>query len=101
MMILLINSSSSGNPLVFFVLIFLVFWFFMIRPQVKKQKQEKKFRENLKKSDSIVTTGGICGKVSNVSENHIILDVGEGVKLKIKKTAISLELSPNNDNQKK
>ena len=57
-----LQAESSGNPLIFFVLVFGVFWFFMIRPQVKKQKQERKFREEMKKGDKVVTTGGLHGK---------------------------------------
>ena len=50
-----LQAESGGNPLIFFVLVFGVFWFFMIRPQVKKQKQERKFREELKKGDKVIT----------------------------------------------
>ena len=96
-MIFLLQSTGSGNPLIFFVLIFVVFWFFMIRPQIKKQKSERKFRENIQKGDRVVTTGGIHGKVLSVGETHIMIDAGEGVKLKIQKSAISLELSPKKD----
>ena len=67
---ILLNTESGGNPLIFFVLVFGVFWFFMIRPQVKKQKQERKFRENLKKGDKIITSGGLHGKVIEVSEKN-------------------------------
>ena len=64
----------------------------MIRPQVKKQKAERKFREEIKKGDKVVTTGGIHGKVSSVSEGTVLVDAGEGIKLKIEKSAISLDL---------
>ena len=92
-------QAQSGNPLIFFVLIFGVFWFFMIRPQVKKQKDERKFRQNIKKGDKVVTTGGIHAKVTGVSESTVLVDAGEGVKLKIDKSALSLELSPRKSKQ--
>ena len=90
----IILQAQSGNPLIFFVLIFGVFWFFMIRPQVKKQKDERIFRQNIKKGDKVVTSGGIHAKVTSVSESTVLVDAGEGVKLKIDKSALSLELSP-------
>ncbi len=91
---ILLQAQAGGNPLIFFVLIFGVFWFFMIRPQVKKQKAERKFREQIKKGDKVVTSGGIHGKVSSVSEGTVLLDAGDGIKLKIEKSALSLDLSP-------
>tara|TARA_B100000683_G_scaffold135740_1_gene132528 strand:- start:13800 stop:14099 length:300 start_codon:yes stop_codon:yes gene_type:complete len=91
---IILQAQAGGNPLIFFVLIFGVFWFFMIRPQVKKQKAERKFREQIKKGDKVVTSGGIHGKVYSVSEGTVLLDAGDGIKLKIEKSALSLDLSP-------
>ena len=88
-----LQSESGGNPLIFFVLVFGVFWFFMIRPQVKKQKQERKFREELKKGDKVITSGGLHGKVVEVSEKTVKLDVGSSTVLKFDKSGISAELS--------
>ena len=90
---ILLNTESGGNPLIFFILVFGVFWFFMIRPQVKKQKQERKFRENLKKGDKIITSGGLHGKVIEVSEKTVKIDVGSSIVLKFDKSGISAELS--------
>ena len=95
------TNQLFSNQLFFFILIFGVFWFFMIRPQVKKQKSERKFREQIKKGDKVVSTGGIHGKVSSVSEGTVLLDVGEGIKLKIEKSAISLDLSPKKNSTEK
>jgi preprotein translocase subunit YajC len=77
-----LQAESSGNPLIFFVLVFGVFWFFMIRPQFKKQKQERKFREEMKKGDKVVTTGGLHGKVVDISEKTVKIDVSNGMVLK-------------------
>ena len=90
---ILLQAESGGNPLIFFVLVFGVFWFFMIRPQVKKQKQERKFREELKKGDKVITSGGLHGKVVEVSEKTVKLDVGSSTVLKFDKSGISAELS--------
>ncbi|MCX2761947.1 preprotein translocase subunit YajC [Aquimarina muelleri] len=77
-----------------FVLIFVVMYFFMIRPQMQKSKKEKKFAEELKKGDKIVTKSGLHGKVFDFSEknNAVIIETGSG-KLTYDKSAISLEMS--------
>ena len=84
-------ASKEQNPLMTFlplILIIVVFYFFMIRPQVKKQKDLRTYRESLKKGDKIVTTGGIYGKVVDIKDNVIVIDVGEQVRLKIDKSAV-------------
>jgi preprotein translocase subunit YajC len=92
-----LQADSSGNPLIFFVLVFGVFWFFMIRPQVKKQKKERKFREEMKKGDKVVTTGGLHGKVVDISEKTVKIDVSNGMVLKFEKTCVSADLSQTKD----
>ena len=67
----------------------LVFYFFMIRPQMKKQKEGKKFMESLEKGQRIVTIGGVHGKIEEVRETTIIIGVEGGGKLKVEKRAIS------------
>ena len=94
---ILLQAESGGNPLIFFILVFGVFWFFMIRPQVKKQKLERKFRQELKKGDKVVTSSGMHGKVVEVSENTLKLDVGSNIILKFNKSGISAELSNSKD----
>lgn len=77
-----------------FVLIFVVMYFFMIRPQMQKAKKEKKFAEELKKGDKVVTKSGLHGKVFDFIEknNAVIIETGSG-KLTYDKSAISLEMS--------
>lgn len=75
------------------VLIIVVFYFFMIRPQLKKTKEQKKFRENIKIGDKIVTIGGIHGKIADIQETTFMITVEGGVKLKIEKSAISMDAS--------
>lgn len=70
------------------VLMIGVFYFFMIRPQMKKQKELKKFREGLKAGDKIVTIGGIHGKILEISENTVLIQ-SEGTKLRVEKAAVS------------
>ena len=70
------------------VLILIVFYFFMIRPQMKKQKEMKKFRENLKAGDKVVTIGGIHGKLLEVADSTVLIS-SEGTKLRFDKSAIA------------
>ncbi|MEY4603697.1 MAG: preprotein translocase subunit YajC [Bacteroidota bacterium] len=70
------------------ILVVVVFYFFMIRPQTKKQKELKRFRENLQHGDKIVTIGGIHGKILEVAETTVLIN-SEGSKLRIEKAAIA------------
>jgi preprotein translocase subunit YajC len=70
------------------VLIMVVFYFFMIRPQMKKQKELKKFRENLAVGDKVVTIGGIHGKILEISDSTVLIN-SEGSKIRIEKSAVS------------
>ncbi len=70
------------------VLMIGVFYFFMIRPQMKKQKELKKFREGLKPGDKVVTIGGIHGKILEISDATVLIQ-SEGTKLRLEKSAVS------------
>lgn len=76
-----------------FLLIIVVFYFFMIRPQMKRQKELRKYRDSLKKGDKIITTGGIYGKVSEVKDTYITVDIADGVTIKIDKSAVIMDMS--------
>ena len=80
----LLQAAQPGfdySSLILFAAMGLVFYFFMIRPQQKKQKEQKKFREELKKGDLVVTIGGLHGRVYSVDAETITLDVDKGIKL--------------------
>ena len=81
-------AGSQYSSIIMIALLFVVFYFFMIRPQTKKQKELKTFREALGKGDKVVTTGGIYGKILDVKENHFLIEVDSNVKIKIDKAAI-------------
>jgi preprotein translocase subunit YajC len=70
------------------VMVLVVFYFFMIRPQQKKQKELKKFRENLAVGDKVVTIGGIHGKILEINDTTILIN-SEGSKIRFEKSAIS------------
>ncbi|WDF67806.1 preprotein translocase subunit YajC [Sphingobacterium oryzagri] len=75
------------------ILIIVVFYFFMIRPQMKKQKDHKKYIEELGVNSKVVTTAGIHGRIVEVSETTFLVDVGSGVRIRFDKTAIALDAS--------
>ena len=95
--ILLMSGAAGGGgaigQFVPLILIIVVFYFFMIRPQLKKTKEQKKFRENIAKGDKIVTIGGIHAKIVEVQEKTLIIEVEGGHKLKIEKSAVSMDSS--------
>lgn len=73
------------------ILIIVVFYLFFIRPQMKKSKEQRKFRENLNKGDKIITIGGIHGKIVEMKEKQVIVDVGNQMKLTFDKSAIAMD----------
>lgn len=90
------QPAEGQNPMMQFlplILIVVVFYFFMIRPQMKKQKDLKKFREELKKGDKVVTTGGIYGKIFEIQERAIILEVEGQNRLRVDKAAVVKDMS--------
>ncbi|KJF42037.1 preprotein translocase subunit YajC [Draconibacterium sediminis] len=90
------QDGADANPLMSFLpllLIIVVFYFFMIRPQVKRQKETRKFRESLQKGDKVVTTGGIYGKVVKIEETAIQLEIAKDVVIKVDKNGIVKDLS--------
>ena len=94
--LLMSGAQGGGNPIGQFIpliLIIVVFYFFMIRPQLKKSKQQKKFRETIGKGDKVVTIGGIHGKITEVQDKTFIIEVEGGNKLKIEKAAVSMDSS--------
>ena len=83
------EEISKFAPL---LLMFVVVYFLMIRPQQKRQKQEKEFESQLKVGDKIITKSGIHGKIAELGETSVIIETMAG-KLKLERSAISLELS--------
>jgi len=85
------GGAGMSMNLIFILLIFVVFYFFMIRPQMKKQKQAAKFKEEIKKGDRIITIGGLHGKIAEISDKNFIIEVEGGMRIKIEKSAVSME----------
>jgi preprotein translocase subunit YajC len=82
------GAGSMTSSLVMMLLIIVVFYFFMIRPQMKRQKELKSFREGLKKGDNVITSGGIYGKITEVREQMIMLEIDKNVHIKVDKGSL-------------
>ncbi|MFD1154641.1 MULTISPECIES: preprotein translocase subunit YajC [Undibacterium] len=74
------------------VLMFVVLYFLMIRPQMKRQKEQKNMMEALAKNDEVVTSGGILGKVTKVNESYVTIEVAEGTEIVVQKVAVTMLL---------
>jgi preprotein translocase subunit YajC len=91
---ILLQAQTQSNPyfqFIFFGAIIVVFYFFMIRPQQKKAKDQKKFIDEIKKGDYIVTIGGAHGYIAEMEGDTFILEVERGARIRFNKSAISLE----------
>lgn len=86
--ILLQSIDSSWANILMIVALIAVFYFMMIRPQQKRQNEIKKFREGLKEGDTIVTAGGIHGKIKKVNDNTFSIEIAKDVNIKIDKNSV-------------
>lgn len=88
------TGGGQMQGILMMVLIFVVFYFFMIRPQQKRQKEIKLQREKMQIGDKVVTSGGIYGKVREINkeEGTIIMEIAEGVKIKVDKNSVFASL---------
>jgi preprotein translocase subunit YajC len=71
------------------IVIFILFYFLLIRPQMKRAKEQRKMVESLAKNDEIVTSGGLLGKIIDVEESFITVEIAEGVRVKMQKNAVT------------
>lgn len=77
--------------LVMILLIIVIFYFFMIRPQMKKSKLERQFKETLQKGEKVITIGGLHGKIVEIADTTFLIEVDANVKVRLEKSAISAE----------
>lgn len=75
-----------------FIIIFVLFWFMLIRPQMKRAKEQKKMLEALQKGDEVVTAGGLLGKVTKVGDQYVSLEIADGVVVQVQKPTIQAVL---------
>ncbi|MDE7442405.1 MAG: preprotein translocase subunit YajC [Muribaculaceae bacterium] len=82
------GQGSNWSGLLMIVAMVVIFYFFMIRPQSKKQKEIKQAREAMKNGDRVVTAGGIHGRIKEIKDSTIIMEVAPGVSLKVDKNSV-------------
>jgi preprotein translocase subunit YajC len=82
------GASPTSSFLIPMLLMVVVFYFFMIRPQMKRQKELTNYRNTLKKGDKVITTGGIYGRVQEVNDQTILLEIDSNVHIKVDKSAV-------------
>lgn len=88
---MLLQAQGQGGGLsgiIMIVAMIVIFYFFMIRPQSKKQKEIKKAREAMQNGDKVITAGGIHGKIKDISDDTILIDIAPGVSIKVDKTSV-------------
>lgn len=89
------GGSSAGGGMDFvimMVLLFAVMYFLMIRPQMKRAKEQKQLLEALQKGDEVVTAGGLVGKINKVGEAYITLEIAPGTEILVQKGSVQLPL---------
>lgn len=95
------QGSSAFSSIFMIVALIAIFYFFMIRPQTKRQKEIRQFREKLQAGDKVVTAGGIHGKIKEIKPDSpvVILEIADGVKIRIDKGSIYATAQDANDGQ--
>ena len=91
-MSILLQAAPGGmnqwSTIFLMVAIFAIFYFLMIRPQQKRQKEIRKFREALAVGDKVITSGGIYGKIKEINDTNILLEIAENVRVKVDKSSV-------------
>lgn len=88
---ILLQAPAGGNQwsgILMMVVVVAIFYFFMIRPQQKKQKEIQKAREALQAGDKIVTAGGIYGKIKDIEDTYMVIEVADGIRIRVDKTSV-------------
>lgn len=82
------GGQSQWSGILMMVVIVAIFYFFMIRPQQKKQKQIQKAREALSVGDNVITAGGIYGRITDIGDTYMSIEIANGVRIRVDKTSI-------------
>ncbi len=99
--LLLDTAPAAGSPwmtVAMIVLIIAVFYLFMIRPQMKRQKELRQFQESLKKGDRVLVAGGIFGKVDEIKEDAILVEIAHDTVIRVLKNSVyrdATDITPN------
>ena len=85
-------QGGGLSSLLFLLVFFVIFYLLFIRPQSKKAKQHRAMIQDLAKGDEVITSGGILGKITEVSDNYFTVEIANGTEIKVQKPAISASL---------
>jgi preprotein translocase subunit YajC len=85
------SGGFDWTIIIFLVLIFAIFYFLLIRPQRKRQKEQRELMEGLKRGDKVITAGGIYGVVESVSEDSVLVKVDSGATMRVAKSSVALK----------
>jgi preprotein translocase subunit YajC len=85
------SGGFDWTIIIFLVLIFAIFYFLLIRPQRKRQKEQRQLMEELKRGDRVITAGGIYGVIESVSEDSVIIKVESGATMRVAKSSVALK----------
>lgn len=85
------GGGAGWSSMIMIIALIAIFYFFMIAPQKKREKKINEFRDSLKNGDKVVTIGGIYGRIREVKDNAFILEIADGVRIKVDKSAISMQ----------
>ena len=88
------QQGGGMQQIIMIVAMIGIFYFFMIRPQMKRNKEQRNFRDALKAGDAVVTTGGIHGEIDQINETEVILKVESGAKMRVEKAALNSSFNP-------
>lgn len=84
--------AAAPNPIMTFlplIVLFVVFWFIMLRPQMKRAKEHRELLSKLQRGDEVVTSGGIAGRIEELGDNFVGVEIADGVRIKVQRGAIS------------
>lgn len=95
-----LQAGGGGDYSFLIMAIFAIMYFFMIRPQNKKQKEIANFRKNLEVGQEVITAGGIYGKIKEIEDNTVVLEIASGVKIKIDRNSIFANAASNQQQAK-
>jgi preprotein translocase subunit YajC len=84
-------GGAGWSSMIMIIALIAIFYFFMIAPQKKREKKINEFRNNLKSGDKVITIGGIYGRIREVKGDTFILEIDEGVRIKVDKSAIQMQ----------
>jgi preprotein translocase subunit YajC len=85
------GGGFDWTIIIFLVLIFAIFYFLLIRPQRKRQKEQRELMSELKRGDKVITAGGIYGVIESVSEDSILIKVESGATMRVAKSSVALK----------